>query len=44
MIHVGLDTVQLEGKHFEALVKQGDIVKQGNPLIRFDIDKTKNRL
>lgn len=36
LIHIGLDTVQLEGQGFEALIKQGDRVKQGQPLIRFD--------
>lgn len=36
LIHIGIDTVELEGKHFDVLVKQGDRVKQGQPLVRFN--------
>lgn len=36
LIHIGLDTVQLNGEGFEAMVKPGDRVEQGQLLIQFD--------
>jgi len=36
LIHVGLDTVEMEGKGFEVLVKQGDRVEAGQELVRVD--------
>lgn len=36
LIHVGLDTVQLEGKHFTVHAQVGDIVHKGDVLIEFD--------
>lgn len=39
LIHVGLDTVELEGEHFELLCKQGQTVHIGTPLIQFDRKK-----
>lgn len=38
LIHVGIDTVELKGQGFEQLVKAGDAVKQGQPLLRVDIE------
>ena len=38
LIHIGVDTVKLEGKGFELLVKMGDRVKAGAPLVKFDRD------
>ncbi|HZJ86659.1 MAG TPA: glucose PTS transporter subunit IIA, partial [Erysipelothrix sp.] len=38
IIHIGIDTVKLEGEHFEAFVKEGDKVKQGDKLVSFDIE------
>ena len=36
LIHIGIDTVGMEGDGFETLVKTGDHVEAGTPLIRFD--------
>ncbi len=37
MLHIGVDTVKLEGKGFEAFVKDGDQVKKGDCLMTFDL-------
>lgn len=36
LIHVGLETVSLKGEHFKALVKSGDHVTAGQPLIEYE--------
>lgn len=38
LIHIGIDTVELNGEGFEQLVKVGDFVKRGQLLLRMDID------
>ena len=39
LIHIGVDTVQLDGKHFETFVNQGDKVKKGQLLVEADFEK-----
>ena len=41
LIHVGVDTVNMQGDGFTCLVKEGDEVKAGQPLIRFSREKIK---
>ncbi len=43
LIHIGLDTVQLNGEGFTALVKQGDHVEQGQPLVNVDLAFVKEK-
>ncbi|MDT8860914.1 PTS glucose transporter subunit IIA [Alkalihalobacillus sp. MEB130] len=38
LIHIGLETVNLNGEGFESFVKAGDKVKQGDKLIQFDLE------
>ncbi|MBZ5216730.1 PTS glucose transporter subunit IIA [Bacillus paralicheniformis] len=41
LFHIGIDTVQLEGKFFKPWVQAGDQVKAGDLLIQFDLEKIK---
>jgi len=41
LIHVGINTVQLEGQYFHMQVNEGDEVKQGQLLLTFDLDEIK---
>lgn len=41
LIHIGINTVALKGKHFTPVVQEGDIVRQGDLLIQFDIEQIK---
>lgn len=42
LIHFGIDTVTLNGNGFEVFVKEGDLVKKGDQLIKVDLDKIKS--
>ncbi|WP_085702539.1 phosphoenolpyruvate--protein phosphotransferase [Pseudomonas sp. B15(2017)] len=39
LLHLGLDTVELQGEGFSMLVKEGARVSSGQPLLRYDLDK-----
>jgi PTS system beta-glucosides-specific IIC component len=41
LIHIGVDTVKLEGKGFKTYVSQGDKVKKGDLLVEFDVELLK---
>ncbi len=41
LIHVGIDTVSMGGEGFSYLVKVGDVVKAGTPLLKFSREKIK---
>ena len=42
LIHIGLDTVKMNGDGFSSYVKVGDIVKPKDPLIKTDLEKIKS--
>ena len=43
LIHIGLDTVELNGEGFQGFVEEGSQVKKGDTLITFDIDQIKGK-
>ncbi|PYZ99116.1 PTS glucose transporter subunit IICBA [Alteribacter lacisalsi] len=44
LIHFGIDTVNLKGDGFEALIEEGDSVRQGQELLKVDLDKIRERV
>ena len=44
LVHVGLDTIHLQGKGFIPLVKVGEVVKAGQPLLQFDLAIVRKKL
>uniref|UniRef100_UPI0038CDB4C3 PTS sugar transporter subunit IIA n=1 Tax=Tepidibacter thalassicus TaxID=214905 RepID=UPI0038CDB4C3 len=43
LVHFGIDTVNLQGEGFEALVKEGDKVKAGQPVLKVDLKVVKEK-
>ena len=41
LVHIGIDTVKLEGKFFEVFIKENDKIKKGDLLVKFDIENIK---
>lgn len=41
LIHIGINTVELDGKHFTTIVKQGDKIEVGQPLVQVDFEKVR---
>ena len=44
LIHIGIDTVKLDGQGFEIFVRQGQKIKIGDMLLKFDIEEMKNKV
>lgn len=42
LMHIGLETVELNGQYFDVLIKVGDKVRSGDPLVQFDLQKIKD--
>lgn len=42
LIHIGIDTVKMNGDGFQCRVKEGDTVKAGEPLVSFDLSKIRS--
>ncbi|WP_234123774.1 sucrose-specific PTS transporter subunit IIBC [Clostridium hydrogenum] len=43
LIHIGIDTVKMNGEGFEGFVNDGDIVKKGQKLVEFDLELVKEK-
>ncbi|EKB55791.1 PTS glucose transporter subunit IIA [Falseniella ignava] len=43
LIHIGVNTVELDGQGFECFVTEGDLIEKGQFLIRFDIEYIKSK-
>ncbi|MBU3161536.1 sucrose-specific PTS transporter subunit IIBC [Clostridium frigoris] len=41
LIHIGIDTVKMNGEGFKSFINSGDIIKKGQKLIEFDLDLVK---
>ena len=41
IVHVGLDTIEMQGAGFEKLATEGDRVEAGQPIVRFDLEEIK---
>ncbi len=41
LVHIGIDTVSMNGEGFTSNVKVGDVVKKGQPIVNVDLDKVK---
>ncbi len=41
LIHIGINTVELGGKHYTTHIKEGDKVKKGQVLVTFDMEQIK---
>ena len=44
LLHIGIDTVKLNGEGFEALVESGQKVKKGDPMLKLDLDYLKKNV